>query len=60
MTHVESANDVAALHNIVWYKSSPYNATMGSGESLIMEPRSTPSSTPILVISNSLVVIRNC
>ena len=39
---------------------TPYNTTMESRESLIMESRSTPSSTPILMISNSLVLIRNC
>ena len=30
-----------------------------SKQSLILEPRSTPSSTPILMITNSLVMIRN-
>ena len=55
MTHVESANDIIHLHNI----EPPYNIRLESKESLIPEPRSTPSSTPISTISNSLVLVRN-
>ena len=39
---------------------SPYNTILGSRESLIPKPRSTPSSTPISSISKSLVLILNC
>ena len=56
MTHVESANDIIHLHNI----EPPYNIRLESKESLIPEPRSTPSSTPISIILNSLVLVCNC
>ena len=36
----------------------PYNTTLGSRESLISKPTSTPSSTPISTISISLVLFR--
>jgi hypothetical protein len=34
-----------------------YNTGLGNRDSLVPEPRSTPSSTPISTISNSLVMI---
>jgi hypothetical protein len=51
MIHVESTNDVIHLHNIEQWKISPYNTILGSKDSLIPKPRSTPSSTPISTIS---------
>ena len=30
MTHVEFASDVVHLHNIEWWKNSPYNTKLGS------------------------------
>ena len=39
---------------------TPYNTRSGNKESLIWEPRSTPSSTLFSAISNSLVLIRTC
>ena len=41
-------------------KSSPYNTRLEIKESLILEPKSTPTSTLILTISSSLVLTRNC
>ena len=41
-------------------KVPPYHTTLGSREYLILEPRSTPFSTLISSISNSLILIRNC
>ena len=58
MTHVEYVIDVVHLH-IEWYKSGPLQHHIENIPSLIPEPRSTPSSTPILVISNSLVLVCN-
>ena len=45
MTHVEFANVVVHLYNIE--------------ESLIMEPKSTPFSTPTSAILNSSVLMHN-
>jgi hypothetical protein len=37
----------------------PFNTRLGTRGSLILEPRSTPSSTPISTHLDSLVMIRN-
>ena len=57
MAHIEYGNNVVHLHNIARSHSSPYINIVKNKESLILGPRSTPSSTPI---SNSLVLIHNC
>ena len=51
MTHEEFANDVVHLHNIEWniVHLPPYIIKLGSIKSLDMEPRSTLSSSPILL-----------
>ena len=41
-------------------RAPPHNTTFESRESLIPEPRSTPSSTLTSTVSNSWVLIRNC
>ena len=38
----------------------PYDTKLGSKESLVLEPRWTPSSTPISTISNSLPLFHSC
>ena len=62
ITHVGSTDDVLHLHKHWTIKEfPPYNTTLGGRESLIIEPRSTtPSATTIWIISNTLVLIRNC
>ena len=55
MTHVEFVHDVVNLHNIEWSRKHPPYNTYWEVENL--EPRATPSSTPI---SESLLSIRNC
>ena len=49
MTH---ASDVVHFHNIERWRDSPlpYDNNLGSKETLIPEPRSPPSSTPISMI----------
>jgi len=39
---------------------APYNTVLRNKFSLIVGPISTPYSTPILTISNSMVSLRNC
>ena len=60
MTHVEFANDVVHLHNMNNNRIPPNNTRLGSIYSLIMEPRSTPSSTLFLTIIYYFIMIRNC
>ena len=50
MTHVEFARDVCPLTQHWTIKSSSHNTTLGGRESMIPEPRSTPSLTPISTI----------
>jgi hypothetical protein len=41
-------------------RAPTYNTTLGNKSNLILKPRSTPSSTPIITMSNYLVLMCNC